>query len=739
MSLLLYINGQRLDTDSKTVIAQTKQINDIGSLSDRQCNYTNKIKIPKTANNVKALNFTGVTGNTSFIPYQKNNCFLQSDNGQNFVYNGWANVSDAGDSYEIVVYDGIIDLFKAIENKSLSDLGLSEIDHIKTIENVTSSWSAGYKDYRYLVADYNGDVADSVNGEINIDYLVPSVWIPYLWNKIQVYLTDTLNEEVIFNGTLFQTLYFKLLYMSYPKGLATSDTEELKYQSDSNTFVFEDIAQYVKYEGTPSTYEIMTDINGVHLKVGNTGFYRIELSGTLYTLLNYKGSIKIGINADGIPAKDVISDDYVVPSFNSGQEFEGEIILFLEEGQFVSFIVAKKPNDNNDFDFSLQDTISNQLTANITYIVPNTISFTNVLAEFSVKDFLTEIVQRFGLTIFKDPYSHTYTFMTMEEFIQNAEYVDWSDKYINKKSENYVLANYAQKNYFRYKYNDSEGAYKDGYITINNINLPEKKDIIKSKMYSPERFPVTYFGSRLTNTYKLWEKEITENEGETEISYKQLESRFYIINADYETPYSLGLPGNFNVISKQLNQLSTSTGAYFENFGGQSFPEIIQNFYQPLNKLLQTSKIIEAEMWLSETDIVNFDFKKLYYIKQLSNYFIVNKIKDYVSGKPTKVELIRVLYAGEEDLSGFEFGILWYSAVQSSQYEYTLNYHLLYTPQAGTQLTFEVSDNGTVWNNSEITTSNYSTYFINLENYPDTQYIRIYDPISNAYSDSYFL
>ena len=46
----------------------------------------------------------------------------------------------------------------------------------------------------------------------------------------------------------------------------------------------------------------------------------------------------------------------------------------------------------------------------------------------------------------------------------------------------------------------------------------------------------------------------------------------------------------------------------------------------------------------TDDDVCNFDFKKLYYIRQLSNYFIVNKIINYIPGKPVKCELVRVLY-----------------------------------------------------------------------------------------------
>ncbi len=739
-----------MDTDSKTVIAQTKQVNDIASLSDRQCNYTNRIKIPKTSHNVKALNFMTVPGNTSSVPYQKNECHLIADNGKHFVYNGTAIISDEGENYEVVIYDGILDLYKLIENKSLSDLGLIEIDHTKTLENVIESWDVEDRNYRYLVADYNGDVADSENGEINIDYLVPSVWIPYLWEKLRLFLSEQLGSDVVFNGTIFQTYYFKLLYLSYPKGLATQDSEELLYSSSDNTF-YSNVPSYslssrnwyIKYNNT-DTYEIQSDIDGIHLKVAETGNYRLDVYGTIYgqiTLLgNVDSKLFYGINCAGLSPNQVVAnaDNTIADNISNGTEIgEGDISvpLSLQAGDTICVLQGRWPDGGAYAPYD--DTIPSTLTVKLTKLVPNTISFGDMFEEFSIKDFLNEIIQRFGLTIFKD--SNVYTFLTMDEFIQNAEYVDWSEKYIETDKETNAIPGYAQINYFRYKYNDVESSYNDGYIGIDNVNLQDRKDVVKSKLYSPERFPVTYFGNRLTNTYKLWEKEANENDGETEVKYKQMDNRFYIMRAEYRNYLNIGLSEPFSVISKQLNESSTNNRVYFENFGYQSYREIVQLFYQPIAKILDKSIIISAKIWLNDIDIVNFDFKKLYFINQLSNYFIVNKINNYIPGKPTSVELIRVLYYGEQELVDYEYGITWYSAVQSSQYEYTLNYHLLYTPVVNTVFSFEVSENGQDWEASGIITTNASTYFIDLSEFPDTQYIRIHDTVTNAYSEAQFL
>lgn len=151
----LIIGGQNIELSTKSKVAQTKQVNNLGSLNNRQAGFTNKFKIPLTDSNVKAMGLLGVVGNTSNVPYQLNKAYLYADSGESFIYNGFAVVKATSGYYDITVYDGNISIYKAIENKDLSTLNLEEITHNKTVANVVNSFTADL-DYKYILADYNG-------------------------------------------------------------------------------------------------------------------------------------------------------------------------------------------------------------------------------------------------------------------------------------------------------------------------------------------------------------------------------------------------------------------------------------------------------------------------------------------------------------------------------------------------------------------------------------------------------
>jgi hypothetical protein len=651
MSVILYFNGKRLDLDPKTVIAQTKQVNDLNNIETRQANYTNKFKVPKTASNIKAMEFLTLVGNESNIPYQKNECSLYSSTGECFVYKGWAIVNDAGDSFDITIYDGIIDLYKAIENKTLADLNLSQYEHDKDVNTVKYSWS-GAAPYIYILADYNGDTGDTANRVVNTDYLVPAIKIEFLWQLIFF----TFNIEVP-TGSVFFSPEFKDIYMTYPKGVEAIDSETVIF--DSNDYGYRSAipvttstpGQLNKYFARYNTATVhnISDTDHIHLNADVTGLYRLEISGSLNTRFAVQNDLGSGYfdanarlylakNAEGQNAIQAVQfDSDLVSNVESKKPFQANRIFSLSAGDSISLVIGPVNLDPGFGQTFIISNLQNTLEVKLSKVEAGNVDFENSFADFSIRDFLTEVVHRFGLTIFKDKYTNAYEFRTLQEHLQTAQKVDWSNKFDKKISEDWLNTTYAQRNWFRYNYNDKESSYNDNYIIVNNKNLEDNRDVIKSKIYSPERDFVNYLNER-TNCYKLWDKELVEatDTEPASVNYKALDKRYYFMRAKR-------VDDNIIVISKKLQQQTIATTYYRESFQGLSFGNIIQRYYGPLSKVLDKSIMITVDLWLTDTDIVNFDFRKQYYFEQLSNYFIVNKIINYIPGRVTRCELIRVI------------------------------------------------------------------------------------------------
>lgn len=625
MALLLYINGQLADLDAGAVIAQTRQVNDLNSLDNRQASYTNKFSLPKTATNVRIMQFLTLTGNNSPVPYQKNECSLYSASGECFVYKGWAVITDGGDSYEAVIYDGIIDLYKTIENKTLADLDLSALTHDKNVDNIKATWDNDLP-YRYILTDYNGSSGTSggLHPIVNIDYMVPAVKVSWLWEKI----FEKYNYNTQPQGSVFNTFNFKELWLTYPKGVTTVESEEEVFKSENYTITgnYGAPRHFLKFIDA-ETNTLLNYTDNVHLAVQQAGNYSLTVSGNIAFLFNGSNRrLFIGKNAAGMGINSIVPFYTLAENFggnfvfNLGTNFhlsEWESICLVIDGAYIADL---------------------NLTVTLTKVNASSIDFSAALADFSIRDFLTEVVHRFGLTMYTKKDTHDIEFLTLQEVLQTPQVQDWSSKFSKKLNENYVYGNYAQLNWFRYQYNDKESDYNDGCIEVKNVNLADSRNAIKSKIYSPERQPVTYLGQQ-HRVYRLWDKEYkegTDDEPDT-VTYKPLDKRYYFMRATENQRSSY-----IRVLSLQYLDSANVRHFYTESYYKLSFPEILQEYYGPLQNILTNATIVTAELWLTDHDVANFDFKKLYYIEQLSNYYLVNKINNYIPGKTTKCELIKV-------------------------------------------------------------------------------------------------
>lgn len=620
----LIINGFDVELTESQKISRTLQVNDILTLSNRQSNYTNTFAVKRTDVNKQIFEYLGVVGSTTILPYRKNECYLYTDDGECLVYKGWAVIQSTDKEYKINIYDGNIDLYKAIENKSLGDLDLSEIDHSKNLATVVNSFTANLN-YKYIVADYNGLMVYN-NNRINIDYLVPSAKVSYLWDKI----FDTYGFT--YEGSVFNTVNFTNLWLSYPKFAETAQTPVVIFYGESLEEPLGEILDPFKFDSNISIDNVQ-DINKTEFIITTTGTYRFSIGWNVTLTYEFRNNLF-----------QIYQTQTVDPSvFINGVNYEGGVGLTnisLIAGDVITVGFADPPNIGQaSTTFTVNADPNFFVSLEIAEFQGGEVSFSNELKDFSIKDFITEILNRFGLTPFKDKYSNHYKFLTLQELLQNNDVVDWSreqNKFVEKISERYIFGSYAQENNFTYKYNDTESDYYNSEILIDNVNLPDNKVVVNSKVYAPEKERTILVHDLVTNVYRMWNKEIKED---GTINYKGLSKRYYLMREDshtFTTPTDIG--------SESLNTHQSIETIPVESFVNLRMEDVVREYYANISQVLNYSKIIDATIYLSEMDIANLDFSKLYWIKELSNYFLLNKVSNFTKKGITKVELIKVDY-----------------------------------------------------------------------------------------------
>ena len=594
MLKIIINNTHELEVPNESV-KYNMQVNDIADLESRQCNYTDSFSIPKSRENVYIFNQLGFAGDVSNYPYEKVTADLL-DNGVHIVRNGWLDIRETANEYKINIREGLIDLFKAIENKTFGDnVDLSEINHNKTLSTVIASFSN--ENYRYIINDYGGKTHTDNGTKINIDYLVPSVRVKYLWNKI--FSTFGFN----YLGDVFEQTDFEDLWLTYPKGINIDDSTNKIIAYDringgvlDTTFLTEIPSPTFTFVG--SFFDILQNAL-ISIEFYDELNYQQEQPSNRYDIVLVVNGATSFYNGDPIQV-------------NAGDQIGVSVILFGGEilGGTAGINIINKYN--------------------------SLISFSDELKNLKITDFLKEILNYFALTIFVDK-DNNYVFKTFDERLLTSS-VDWSEKYKERTSETYTPKSYAQRNYFKQKYNDENSIYNDGFFDISNKNINESKTVTTSIFYSHEKDFASFYINATTNEVVLptllWTKEISENSGAQEVKYKALSNRFYLLRTQTITKNSVLRSEKFSI---EQAVTSLPMARYFFT----SYKDFTAKYYKNIKLLLEDFRMHKIKLALNCIDIHNLDFDKVYYFEQEQNYYFLNKLS-YENGKLSNAEFYRV-------------------------------------------------------------------------------------------------
>jgi hypothetical protein len=630
MSYLLYIDSQLCELPANFSIAQTKQVNDISNLTTRNTNFTQAVKLRRTAKNTRIIENAGLVGNDSNLPYERVDAeLIDTDTGLHLIYKGWAVLTETtAIEYILTLYDGSIDFFRAIENITITECGISDLNHIKSLANIIETWTDLTKPYRYIIADYNGN--NIFDGKLNIDYQVPSASALYLWNRIFDYIGFT------YSGSVFSHEKFVDLWLTFPK--PTGEVEPNKVLINNQTSSDQ---QYTSFTVFGSTVFEQTAFNSdifrenftnVRAELTNTGQWTTVTAPVPHAIpvRSFIRILETGVYAFDMTLSGAFSFTLTVK--NTLDE-----IVILEQPFTTSVIFNANAGDKVFVSCSNIPPISlENIEINFSYIDGFAVNFEEIFIDFKVSDFVREILVRFGLTPFKDKFTNNVEFLTLEERLQSATVDNWESKFSRKLSEKYTFGNYAKRNILKYKYNDDGEKHNNGSFTIQNQNLAEELTLFQSLIYSPDSQKTTLLGQQI-NVYKIWEKEIKDDET---IEYKDLQGRFYFQRSERKNL-------SIDLISELTNDEATNGFYYRESYFRLSFNEIVQDWYRPIGAIFNKAKMITIDAYLTVKDIAELDLRKLIYIPQLASYYFINKVPNFIKNILTKVELIEVDYLTE--------------------------------------------------------------------------------------------
>jgi hypothetical protein len=633
----LIADGKYLQIGGESEIKYTFQINDLFDIANVNASYSNSFEIEKTDVNTIALKGLGLVGSASSIPYQKTPCRLLFY-GFDVIRNGWLDIKETSDKYKINIIDGIIDFFKAVENKTIGrDLDLSLLNHRKTLEAVTDSFANPY--YKYMVADYGGKTTKKILAVnlINIDYLSPSASIPFLWNKI----FDTIGWT--YSGEIFESEDFLNTWLTYPKAPESEGDEPVE------PILIAEIGKFAFNESPPVThngekkfprnlqwsYNAISEgtlISNWSYRFNSTNHYRIVLKPTGYIkyIINKNFPILFRIKRG--------STNYDVFTTNSGPEAEFILNDLFYQGEIIDFEIVA-PNHPGYFPNKL---IFKDTTLDIYRISLGQVDFNKVYLDYPIKDFIKEMIIKFGLTPVTDVDNKHVEFLKLDQRFDKAKAVDWTNKFVQRNGERYVLQSYAQKNALRHKYNTDNEEFRDGFFYVNNQNLQDIKTIFTSRTYAPSEGVTTIdtlATSFVSPIFPIWTpeaKEEQDEDGETivTVDYKSLTGRFYVMKSQDRIANAL-------FISEYLGGNKLVHSHPIASIENTNYNDLVAKYYPDLEAILNYAKIMDIEIALGVTDIMTLRMQYPVYFEQEASYFLLNKLQ-WEDGKTCTGEFIKL-------------------------------------------------------------------------------------------------
>lgn len=646
----LFINGKEIELSDATRIGVTYQANNLGELRNRQGNFTNTFKVPRTRKNEFNLEHVSIMTSATLVPYRKSEA-TYIEGGLELISRGEAIIQNSDEKYIYInIVGGNVDLSKAIGDVIVGELYQDDASHLWDFQNVFNSrWGTEY--YIYPFIDWRIDI-NSFYGSPTVDprQMLPACVVTGLFDRLEQYtgfnftgsyieseehknmiLTPdhfSLNEDFIDDVELKASIAFGSFNLPVPEGNGYVQS----FYPIAMAFNDPSFFNGIYYPPTNQVGRLRWNANFVIRQLydnGGLGFLEFPQTREFWFIAQIKN------NSGAVLAEktfehqigEVYDLDSFIPFVIDIQT--PEMILLAGEGYFCNIIVWAEQHSNADtiieFGFSNNDSIFSK-SPGTSLVYGNEIRFVD-LFRMSAKDVLKDILQLRGVVLQTNSYTREVQFNFFQDLIDNKPIAkDWSDK-VDIRSHNlsFKFGKYGQRNWLRFKANDSvEDNLGDYYFDIDDQTLADEVDVVQLKHSATEE-ATRYLGSNIptieaVDSLNKWQK-----------------PGWRLLQIDRQiTTHQV----NYNDGTSSVNTTDSIPFTQFEGFN-----ELVPKYYEILTDILDRTKVIVLPIKLDATDIQELDFVIPIFLDvpelDVNGYFYINKISNYKEGV-TPVELVRI-------------------------------------------------------------------------------------------------
>lgn len=642
----LIINGLRVDMSPDTRIVLNFKSNLLGDVSKITSSNSQTIQLPKTIRNRMIFDHASTPARNSSFPYQRHPVeYIR--NGVKIISDAYAVMLSASENYEIALYWGEMTRFQQwVESGAkLNDLSFDSLIQI---------WSTtGSRTYCVDADPGDPDVYIDDSYFINADYdcglgsmdTLPSnvrnqIWL-HKFVSVRMILAKIQSDSGITfefpDGYMSRTGYnLRGLFRSVAVALTTRKqfSSTTKYASDVAAHVAQGWCDYligVTFTLPASTYYSTENKKGVFNIWG-------EKADVTVVKTNYAGRVTfdaILIVKTSCGQKGYTPDtSLILRSTGGGDDYWGSRPISSEPlgksgGRYYysqTFSIRRSFDLAEGDEFFIGFTLSDGYrfhslttsTGMVSYTPPAVESEISLGEYFRAKgnfpditqlDFVKAICGLYGLYVVPSGVANKIKFATLESVIENkANAVDWSSKLIHAADGEsdpneikFSFGDYARKNWFRYKGDDTVATSGDAPLVVENETLELERDALTVPFVPSDEKQTTHTSSGSSTPAAAILAVIPH------YTMENGEIKDVAVNPRLVCMRSGGSTGNEAIA----------------RFLPISFENMISLYYGQLSALLNSAVVLKERIRLTEFDLLNLDYSKPVFLKQYGRFYAI--------------------------------------------------------------------------------------------------------------------
>lgn len=570
----LFIDNKKVDLSPSTNINLTYKSNLLSELDKITSSYSYTIKLPKTKRNMELIEGCNIPSNDSSFAYLPHRARLLRD-GIEIVRDAVVVLLSVGDDIQISLTWGnvsaLADFIK--QKKSLKDLDLGQMSW--TVEDTEET---PFADYGRNI-DFNQPVVKVSNilSAINAESVSLSIGEPTKIENLVIPLLNMAGAEAYtekYNVSGLKT-YNSFSFYAVFNGNGLSESRSLKFRSE-----YDEGYSFISRRTSNVQFTVKGWIDFIYrardtnidVKMNDGEDNNIQYNETFIDenrSKHFRFNINKTYNKDGVVYFDISTSLGV-------QEIQATVECSLSITSEASASIIYP-----EYDKPVQITLA-----------PN-------MPDISQIDFMKAIMSMMGW--YAEPMEgdsgiRMLPYSTITD--NKSKAVDWSDKLINRRIEpssiEFHISDMAQKNYFRYKEDDTVLGNYDSFIEIDDDTLDTEKDIVTLPFAGMDKSTYIYGGT-------------TEN------------IPLYTVDDKGKIQVNTG-------ISPKIAKL-TGTALPMLNFDDLHWPKLISANWGAYQDIIRRPKIITEQVRLNAIDLKNIDMTIPVYISQYGSHFAILEIK----------------------------------------------------------------------------------------------------------------